>query len=67
MSLQDELTRAMVDGYRRAGEEVGYWGKRYLQTIRRGGNFASSSVMSDSWLLYQGFFTACLMLTLRYF
>ena len=45
MSLQDELTQTMVDGYRRAGEEVGYWGKRYLQAIRRGGGLATAKRM----------------------
>jgi hypothetical protein len=45
MSLQDELTRAMVDGYRRAGEEVGNWGKRYLQAIRRGGGLTTAKRM----------------------
>ena len=45
MTLQQQLTRAMVDGYRRAGEEVGYWGKRYLQAIRRGGGLATAKRM----------------------
>ena len=35
MNLEDELTNALTDGYRRAGNEVGYWGLRFLKTLRR--------------------------------
>jgi 5-methylcytosine-specific restriction endonuclease McrA len=44
-SLQDELTWMMIDGYQRAGEETGYWGKRYLRSINRDGGLATAKRM----------------------
>jgi len=29
MSIEDELNAALVDAYRRSGEEVGYWGVEF--------------------------------------
>src|SRR5947209_2905454 len=45
MSLADELTDALIDGYKRAGEEVGYWGHRYLRSIRNNGAVATATRM----------------------
>jgi len=45
MSLEDELTVAMTEGYRRTGEEIGYWGRRYLQALRRAGGLATAKRM----------------------
>ncbi len=45
MTLEDELNDALIDGYRRAGEEVGYWGTRYLQAIRRNGVLSTAQRM----------------------
>jgi 5-methylcytosine-specific restriction protein A len=45
MSLEDELTAAMTEGYRRTGEEIGYWGRRYLQALRRAGGLATAKRM----------------------
>jgi 5-methylcytosine-specific restriction protein A len=41
MSLESELETALLDGYQRAGEEVGYWGRRFLQAVRRSGGLAT--------------------------
>jgi 5-methylcytosine-specific restriction protein A len=41
MTIEDELTADLIDGYRRAGEEVGYWGRRFLQSVRRNGGVAT--------------------------
>ena len=42
MTLETELTDELIEeGYRKAGEEVGYWGKRFLQSVRRNGGVAT--------------------------
>ena len=45
MTLEEEFTSALIDGYRRAGEEVGYWGTRFLQAVRRSGGLATARRM----------------------
>ncbi len=45
MSLEDDLTAALVDGYQRAGDEVGYWGRRFIQAVRRNGGLATAKRM----------------------
>jgi 5-methylcytosine-specific restriction protein A len=45
MDLQDELTNALEDGYKRAGDEVGYWGRRFLQAVRRNGGLVTAKRM----------------------
>jgi len=45
MKIEDELTAAFVEGYRVAGEEVGYWGRRFLQAVRRNGGLATAKRM----------------------
>lgn len=45
MSLEDDLTVALIDGYQKAGEEVGYWGRRFLQAIRHNGGLATAQRM----------------------
>lgn len=45
MSLEDELTLALISTYQRAGEEVGYWGIRFLQAVRRNGGLATARRM----------------------
>lgn len=45
MSREDELTAALLEGYQRAGEEVGYWGRRFLQAVRRHGGLATAKRM----------------------
>jgi hypothetical protein len=30
MSLETDLTEALIEAYRRGGREVGYWGFRFL-------------------------------------
>lgn len=45
MSREDELTTALIDGYRRAGEEVGYWGHRFLRAVRGNGGLATTKRM----------------------
>lgn len=41
MAIEEELTADLVDGYRKAGEEVGYWGRRFLQSVHRNGGVAT--------------------------
>jgi 5-methylcytosine-specific restriction protein A len=48
MSLEDELTSALIAMYKRAGEEVGYWGIRFLQAVRRNGGLATAKRMLRS-------------------
>lgn len=45
MSLEDELTEAFIAGYKVAGEEVGYWGRRFLQAVKRNGGLATAQRM----------------------
>ncbi len=45
MSLEEELTEAFNDGYQAAGREVGYWGRRFLQAVRRNGGLATAKRM----------------------
>ena len=45
MSIEDELNAALVDAYQRSGDEVGYWGTRYLQAVRRDGGLATAKRM----------------------
>lgn len=45
MSLEDELTAAFIDGYHVAGKEVGYWGRRFLQSVRNNGGLATAQRM----------------------
>lgn len=45
MQEADELSAAFVDGYRLAGEEVGYWGRRFLKSVRRNGGLATAKRM----------------------
>ena len=45
MKLQDEFTAALVNGYQVAGEEVGYWGRRFLQSVRKKGGLATAKRM----------------------
>ena len=46
MALEVDLTDALIERYMRAGQEVGYWGTRFLQAVRRnGGRAAAKRVM----------------------
>lgn len=45
MNLEDELTAALIEGYQRAGNEVGYWGRRFLQAVRRNGGLSTARRM----------------------
>lgn len=45
MGLEEELTEALIEGYQRAGEEVGYWGRRFLQAVRRNGGLVTAKRM----------------------
>lgn len=45
MVLADELHEEMLALYRRAGEEAGYWGTRYLQAVRRKGGLTTAKEM----------------------
>lgn len=45
MSVEDELTAALIDAYQRSGEELGYWAHRYRQALRRNGGLATAKRM----------------------
>jgi 5-methylcytosine-specific restriction protein A len=45
MNLDDELTNAFIEGYYVSGKEVGYWGRRFLQAVRRNGGLATAKRM----------------------
>jgi 5-methylcytosine-specific restriction protein A len=45
MSIEDELTEAFIEGYRVAGKEVGYWGRRFLQSVKGKGGLATAKRM----------------------
>lgn len=45
MSLETELNNAFIEGYQVAGKEVGYWGRRFLQAVKRNGGLATAKRM----------------------
>ena len=45
MKLERQLHEAMIEMYKRAGEETGYWGKRFLQSVRNNGGLATAQRM----------------------
>jgi len=45
MNLEDEFTEAMQGMYQQAGEETGYWGRRFLQSIKKKGGLATAQKM----------------------
>jgi 5-methylcytosine-specific restriction enzyme A len=45
MNIEEELTAAFIEGYQTAGKEVGYWGRRFLQAVRRNGGLATAKRM----------------------
>lgn len=45
MSTENELTTAFINGYQLAGKEVGYWGRRFLQAVKRNGGLATAKRM----------------------
>src|SRR6185369_14820463 len=45
MSLEQELTDEFVKLYKVAGTEVGYWGRRFLQAVKRSGGLATARRM----------------------
>jgi len=45
VELEDELTAALEEGYKRAGRVVGYWGNYFLRSVRRLGGLAAAKRM----------------------
>ena len=45
MSTDAELTEAFIQAYQTAGREVGYWGRRFLQAVKRNGGLATAQRM----------------------
>jgi len=41
LALEQELTDALIEGYQVAGRKAGYWGRRFLQAVRRNGGLAT--------------------------
>src|SRR5438128_928977 len=48
MSAKSELQQQMLAAYQRAGEEVGYWGRRFRQAVLRKGGLATAKRMLQS-------------------
>jgi hypothetical protein len=52
MDPEDKLTDAVIEAYQRGGEEVGYWGRRFLQSVRRKDGLATAKPYvkaAESW------------------
>src|SRR3954470_10289969 len=45
MNLKEEFSKALLDGYQRTGEEVGYWGHRFRQKVMRVGGLKTAKDM----------------------
>lgn len=45
MNLQQELHRSLIDAYRRAGKEVGYWGNYFLRAVKKNGGLVTVKKM----------------------
>lgn len=45
MSVEDDFTHALIDAYRRSGEETGYWARRFLMAVRRNGGLVTAKRM----------------------
>jgi len=45
MALKRELTDALIEAYKRGGEETGYWGYRFLRSLRNNGGLATAKRM----------------------
>jgi 5-methylcytosine-specific restriction protein A len=45
MSLEEQLHQAMLDLYKMAGKETGYWGNYYLRSVRKNGGLATARRM----------------------
>lgn len=45
MEMQRRLHAAMLNLFRQAGKETGYWGTRYLQSVKRHGGLATAQRM----------------------
>ena len=41
LAVEQELTDALIEGYHEAGKKAGYWGRRFLQAVRRNGGLAT--------------------------
>ena len=46
--LEDELTAMLEEGYRRTGEETGYWARYYLREVRKKGGLATAKRLLGS-------------------
>ncbi|MDD3000951.1 MAG: HNH endonuclease [Candidatus Riflebacteria bacterium] len=40
-SIEEKLTNELIVLYRTTGEEIGYWGRRFLQSVKRNGGYAT--------------------------
>jgi len=45
MGVEDDFTNALIDAYRRSGEETGYWARRFLAAVRRHGGLSTAKRM----------------------
>jgi len=45
MTIEERLHQAMLDIYRRAGKQAGYWGNYYLRAVKRHGGLATAKRM----------------------
>lgn len=42
MPTEDELQQTLLDNYKRAGQETGYWGRYFLREVRKKGGLATA-------------------------
>ncbi|MFN5335061.1 MAG: HNH endonuclease [Bacteroidota bacterium] len=45
MKLEEQLHNAMLVMYTRAGKEAGYWGRRFLQSVKKNGGLSTARRM----------------------
>ena len=45
MNLEEELEQEMLNMYKRAGEETGYWGNYFLRAVRKNGGLVTAKKM----------------------
>jgi 5-methylcytosine-specific restriction enzyme A len=45
MRVQDNLTEALIEGFKRAGQETGHWAYRYLRSLQQNGGLPTAKRM----------------------
>ena len=47
-NLKEQFHQEMLQLYRKAGEEIGYWAHRFLQKVKRVGGLQAATVHATS-------------------